>query len=121
MSDPDRDTIATLNASAWLAQRGWRTTDWLHRPEPTEPPGPDDPDEDDDAPPDPDRLPGEPLPLPIGDPPPNYAPQSVRMANPGVHACMTRVTAPFPEHRPPDRIDPTYRMRAIRRRCIGAT
>nr|WP_134197532.1 hypothetical protein [Paraburkholderia rhizosphaerae] len=48
----------------------------LHRPEPTEPPGPDDPDEDDDAPPDPDRMPGEPIPLPIGDPPPVHAPQS---------------------------------------------
>jgi hypothetical protein len=86
MSDPDRDTVALSNASALLARRGWRewcgsrATDWLHRPEPTEPPGPDDPDEDDDAPPDPDRLPGEPMPPPIGDPPPNYAPQSVRMS-----------------------------------------
>ncbi|HEY4352665.1 MAG TPA: hypothetical protein VGN31_15645 [Paraburkholderia sp.] len=62
-----------------LTRRGWRAADWLHRPEPIEPPGPDDPDEDDDAPPDPDRLPGEPLSPPIGDPPPNYAPQSVRM------------------------------------------
>jgi hypothetical protein len=79
MSDPDRDTVAPFNASALLTRRGLRAADWLHRPEPTEPPGPDDPDEGDDAPPDPDRLPGEPLPPPIGDPPPNYAPQSVRV------------------------------------------
>jgi hypothetical protein len=103
MSDPDRDTIAPSNASAWLAQRAWRATDWLHRPEPTEPPGPDDPDEDDDAPPDPDRLPGEPLPLPIGDPPPNYAPQSVRMAKPRracVHDARNRAVSRAPPTRP---------------------
>ena len=119
MSDPDRDTVALSNASALHAQRGWRATDWLHRPEPTEPPGPDDPDEDDDAPPDPDRLPGEPPPLPIGDPPPNYAPQSVRMpTRRSVRAISNR---PIPEHRRRGRIDPTYRLRAPSRRCSRAT
>lgn len=55
----------------------------LHRPEPTDPPLPDDPGDPDgpdspDEAPDPERLPGEPTPLPIGDPPPMHAPQSVR-------------------------------------------
>jgi hypothetical protein len=101
MSDPDRDTVALSNASALHAQRGWRATDWLHRPEPTEPPGPDDPDEDDDAPPDPDRLPGEPPPLPIGDPPPNYAPQSVRMLDQrSVRAIAHRPISRAPPARP---------------------
>jgi hypothetical protein len=119
MSDPDHDTVALLDTPALFARRAWRATDWLHRPEPTEPPGPDDPDEGDDAPPDPDRLPGEPLPPPIGDPPPNYAPQSVRMlAQRSVRAITHR---PIPEHRRPGRIDPTYRIRARSRCCRCAT
>ncbi|MDQ7981394.1 hypothetical protein QYH69_29615 [Paraburkholderia sp. SARCC-3016] len=74
MSDPECDTVALFDASALLARRALPVTDRLHRPEPIEPPGPDEPDEGDEAPPDPDRLPGEPLAPPIGDPPPNYAP-----------------------------------------------
>jgi hypothetical protein len=108
MSNPHHDTVALSSASALFARRRLRTTDGLHRPEPTEPPGPDDPDEGDDAPPDPDRLPGEPLPPPIGDPPPNYAPQSVRVPMPrDAHCAASRRV---PEHHRPDRIDPTYRM-----------
>jgi hypothetical protein len=79
MSDRDIvavSVVAPTVAPALRAQRRLWATKWLHRPEPTEPPGPEDPDED-DVPPDPDRLPGEPIPPPIGDPPPNYAPQSV--------------------------------------------
>jgi hypothetical protein len=74
MSDPERDTAALSVASALRVRRASQVTDRLHRPEPIEPPGPDEPDEGDEVPPDPDRLPGEPLPPPIGDPPPNYAP-----------------------------------------------
>jgi hypothetical protein len=93
---PDRDTVALSTARAWRVPRWLRATDWLHRPEPIEPPGPDNPDDpdEDDVPPDPDRLPGEPLPLPIGDPPPNYAPQSARR----LAGRSSSRAPPFPVH-----------------------
>jgi hypothetical protein len=79
----DRDIVALSIAPALRVQRWLCAADRLHRPEPTEPPGPnpnhpDEPGDPDDLPPDPDRLPGEPIPPPIGDPPPNHAPQSAR-------------------------------------------
>jgi hypothetical protein len=79
---PERDTVALSHPPAWRSQRGLHAAQWLHRPEPTEPPRPDNPDEDDEPPPDPDRLPGEPIPLPIGDPPPVHAPQSAGALSP---------------------------------------
>ncbi|CAB3771230.1 hypothetical protein LMG29542_06570 [Paraburkholderia humisilvae] len=77
---PQRDSVAvSILLQASQAPYGYRAMTSLHRPEPTDPPGPDEPDEgDDDAPPDPDRMPGEPIPLPIGDPPPVHPPQSAR-------------------------------------------
>jgi hypothetical protein len=64
----ERDVAALYIGVLW-AQRGAQRA---HRPEPTDPPTPNDPDgpDDPDSFPDPDRLPGEPIPLPIGDPPP---------------------------------------------------